>query len=56
MAGQKGQPEGVKSKERQGRRRRRKSQSGRGTMEKAKPPVFGMIERGRQVVFVCSTM
>ena len=35
---------------RKGRRRRRKSQAGRGTMEKEKPPVFGMMERGGQVV------
>jgi len=50
VAGHKGQPEIVKTKGRKGRRRRRKSQSGRGTMEKEKPPVFGMIERGGQVV------
>ena len=50
VAGHKGQPEVVKSKGRKGRRRRRKSKSGRGTMEKEKPPVFGMIERGGQVV------
>ena len=50
VAGHKGQPEVVKSQERKGRRRRRKSQAGRGTMEKEKPPVFGMIERGGQVV------
>src|ERR671912_2509926 len=50
VAGHKGQPEVVKSKERKGRRRRRKSKSGRGTMAKEKPPVFGMIERGGQVV------
>ena len=50
VAGHKGQPEVVKSKERKGRRRRRKSKAGRGTMEKEKPPVFGMIERGGQVV------
>jgi transposase-like protein len=50
VAGHKGQPEVVKSKRRKGRRRRRKSKSGRGTMAKEKPPVFGMIERGGQVV------
>ena len=50
VAGHKGQPEVVKSKERKGRRRRRKSNAGRGTMEKEKPPVLGMIERGGQVV------
>jgi len=46
VAGHKGQPEVVKSKGRKGRRRRRKGKSGRGTLEKEKPPVFGMIERG----------
>ena len=50
IAGHKGQPEGVKSKGRKGRRRRRKGKSGRGTLEKEKPPVFGMIQRGGQVV------
>ena len=43
-------PEVVKSKGRKGRRRRRKGKSGRSTMEKERPPVFGMIERGGQVV------
>ena len=50
VAGHKGQPEIVKSKGRKSRRRRRKSKSGRGTMAKEKPPVFGRIERGGQVV------
>ena len=50
VAGHKGKPEVVKSKGRKGRRRRRKGKSGRGTMEKERPPVFGMIERGGQVV------
>ena len=50
VAGHKGQPEVVKSKGRKGRRRRRKSKAGRGTMEQEKPPVLGMIERGGQVV------
>ena len=50
VAGHKGQPEVVKSKGRKGRRCRRKSKSGRGTLEKEKPPVFGMMERGGQVV------
>jgi hypothetical protein len=49
-AGQKGQPEGVKQKGRKGRRRRRKSKGGRGTWEKERPPVLGMIQRGGQVV------
>ncbi len=50
VAAHKGQPEVVESKGRKGRRRRRKSQSGRGTMAKEKPPVFGMIQRGGLVV------
>jgi hypothetical protein len=50
IAGHKGQPEVVKSKERKGRRRRLKGKGGRGTLEKERPPVFGMIERGGQVV------
>ena len=50
IAGHKGQPEVVKQKGRKGRRRRRKGKGGRGTMEKERPPVFGMMERGGQVV------
>ena len=50
IAGHKGQPEVVKSKGRQGRRRRQKGKAGRGTLEKERPPVFGMIQRGGQVV------
>jgi transposase-like protein len=50
IAGHKGQPEVVKSKERQGRRRRLQGKEGRGTLEKERPPVFGMIERGGHVV------
>ena len=50
VAGHKGQPEVVKSTGRTGRRRRRTSKAGRGTMAKKKPPVFGMIERGGHVV------
>ena len=50
IAGHKGQPEVVKSKEREGCRRRRKGKAGRGTLEKERPPVFGMIQRGGQVV------
>jgi transposase len=50
VAGHKGQPGVVKSQGRKGRRRQRKSKSGRGTMAKEKPPIFGMIERGGQVV------
>jgi hypothetical protein len=50
VAGHKGHPEVVKSKGRTGRRRRRKGKAGRGTLEKEKPPVFGMIQRGGPVV------
>ena len=50
IAGHKGQPEGVKSKGRPGRRRRRKGKAGRGTLEKERPPVFEMMQRGGQVV------
>jgi len=37
-------------KKRKGRRRRLKGAPGRGTLEKEKPPIFGLIERGGQVV------
>ncbi len=50
IAGHKGQPEVVKNKGRKGRRRRLKGKSGRGTLEKERPPVFGTIQRGGQVV------
>ncbi|MGE3536246.1 MAG: IS1595 family transposase [Candidatus Tectimicrobiota bacterium] len=50
MAGHKGQPEVVKKQDRQGRRRRLTGKAGRGTLEKASPPVFGMIQRGGPVV------
>jgi transposase-like protein len=50
IAGHKGQPEVVKNKGRQGRQRRLESQCGRGTLAKERPPVFGMMQRGGQVV------
>ena len=50
IAGHKGQPEVVKKKGRKGRRRRLKGKAGRGTLEKERPPVFGMMQRGGQVV------
>jgi len=50
IAGHKGQPEVVQNKGRKGRRRQRKGSCGRGTLEKERPPVFGMIQRGGQVV------
>ena len=39
----------MRKKERKGRRNRLKRQRGRGTLEKEKPPIFGMIERCGQV-------
>lgn len=50
IAGHKGQPEVVKQKGRKGRRRRLKGPCGRGTLEKERLPVFGMMQRGGQVV------
>src|ERR671917_82391 len=50
VAGHKGNPEAVRSKGRKGRCNRLKGGRGRGTLEKEKPPIFGMIERGGQVV------
>ena len=50
VAGHKGQPAVVKQKSRTGRRRRLKGKGGRGTMDKERPPVFGMMQRGGQVV------
>jgi hypothetical protein len=50
IAGHKGQPEMVKNKGRQGRRRRLKGTCGRGTLEKERAPIFGMVQRGGQVV------
>jgi transposase len=50
IAGHKGQPEVVKNKGRKGRRRLLKGRGGRGTLEKERPPVLGMIQRGGQVV------
>jgi len=47
--GHKGQPSGVK-KRHKGRRNRLKGARGRGTLAKKKPPIFGMIQRGGQVV------
>jgi transposase-like protein len=50
VAGHKGHPEAVQDQGRLGRRRRLKGERGRGTLEKDKPPVLGMIERGGAVV------
>src|SRR3546814_5599372 len=50
IAGHKGHPEVLKDKGRKGRRRRLTGPCGRGTLEKERPPVFGMIQRGGHVV------
>ena len=42
--------EKVKNKVRKGRRRRLKTKSGRGTLKKEKPPIFGMIQRQGEVI------
>ncbi len=47
--GYKGQPEQFK-KGRKGRRRKLKGLRGRGKLETEKPPIFGMIQRGGEVV------
>jgi transposase len=50
VAGHKGHPEAVAHKDCQGRRNRLKGARGRGTLEKEKPPVFGMTQRSGEVV------
>jgi transposase-like protein len=50
VAGHKGYPQEVRRQGRKGRRRRLKGQRGRGTLEKEKPPILGMIARGGEVV------
>ena len=50
IAGHKGQPEAVAAAGRAPRVRRLKGKPGRGTAASDKPPVFGMIARGGQVV------
>jgi transposase-like protein len=50
VAGHKGYPEAVAAQGRKGRRRRLKGKRGRGTLAQEKPPIFGMIQRGGQVV------
>jgi transposase-like protein len=49
VAGHKGNPAAVQKKGRKGRRNRLKGQRGRGTLEKERPPVFGIIQRCGQV-------
>ena len=50
VAGHKGQPAAVAKKGRSGRRRRLAGAPGRGTLEKDKPPILGLIQRGGQLV------
>jgi hypothetical protein len=50
VAGHKGHPEAVLQQGRPGRRRRLKGAPGRGILDKEKPPIFGMIQRGGEVV------
>lgn len=50
VAGFKGQPFNVAQKQRKGRRRRLKGSPGRGTLEKEKPPIFGILKRGGEVM------
>lgn len=50
VAGHKGQPSEVRKRDRQGRRRRLKGKRGRGTADSDKPPIFGMVQRGGQLV------
>ena len=50
VAGFKGQPLKVAQKQRKGRRRRLKGKPGRGTLAQEKPPIFGMMQRGGEVV------
>lgn len=50
VAGHKGNPDAVRKKNRPARCRRLKGAPGRGTLEKEKPPILGMIERGGRVV------
>src|SRR5262249_27958723 len=45
-----GPSRGREKKGREGRRRRLKGAPGRGTLEKEKPPIFGMIQRTGEVV------
>jgi transposase-like protein len=49
-AGHKGNPDAVVEAGREGRCRALKGAPGRGTLEKDKPPIFGMIQRSGEVV------
>ncbi len=48
VAGHKGNPDKVKAKGRLGRRL--KGSRGRGSLEKEKPPILGMVQRGGEVI------
>jgi transposase-like protein len=50
VAGFKGQPLKVAQKGRKGRRRRLKGKPGRGTLDKERPPIFGIVQRSGQVI------
>jgi ISXO2-like transposase domain len=50
VAGHKGHPDAVSQQGRLGRRRRLKGARGRGTLSTEKPPVFGLLQRGGEVV------
>jgi transposase-like protein len=50
VAGHKSNPTAVKAKKRKGRRNRLKGSRGRGTLEKEKSPILGMIQRNGEVV------
>ena len=50
VAGHKGHPEIVRKLGRKGRRRRLKGARGRGTLDKEKPPIFGLFQRNGDVV------
>ena len=50
VAGHKGHPALVKQQGRKGRCHRLKGARGRGTLATEKPPVFGLIQRGGEVV------
>lgn len=50
VAGHKGNPAAVIAKGRPPRRNRLRGARGRGTLESEKPPIFGMIQRGGEVV------
>ena len=52
VAGHKGNSNAVKLQQRTGRRNRLKGARGSGTLEKEKPPIFGMIQRSGEV-FIC---